>query len=43
MSEYPTPAVMLSTKNSADVTITAFQYGTVDFDQKLQEGLYEFL
>ncbi len=34
MSECPTPVVMLSSKNSADVTITAFQYGAVDFIQK---------
>ncbi len=34
MSECPTPVVMLSTESSADVTITAFHYGAVDFIQK---------
>lgn len=34
MSECPTPVIMLSTESSADVTITAFQYGAVDFIQK---------
>lgn len=31
MSECPTPVIMLSGDNSADITITAFQYGAVDF------------
>ncbi len=31
MSECPTPVIMLSAANSADVTITAFHYGAVDF------------
>jgi len=34
MSECPTPVIMLSTESSADVTMTAFQYGAVDFIQK---------
>ncbi|MBU4075209.1 MAG: chemotaxis response regulator protein-glutamate methylesterase [Euryarchaeota archaeon] len=34
MSECPTPVIILSTENSADMTITAFQYGAVDFLQK---------
>ena len=34
MSECPTPVIMLSAENSADVTITAFHYGAVDFIQK---------
>lgn len=31
MSECPTPVIMLTAASSADVTITAFQYGAVDF------------
>ncbi|MFH1323195.1 MAG: chemotaxis response regulator protein-glutamate methylesterase [Methanobacteriota archaeon] len=34
MSECPAPVIILSTENSADMTITAFQYGAVDFLQK---------
>jgi len=31
MSECPTPVIILSAENSSDKTITAFQYGAVDF------------
>ncbi len=31
MSECPTPVIILSAENSEDTTITAFQYGAVDF------------
>jgi two-component system chemotaxis response regulator CheB len=34
MSECPVPVIILSAENSADTTITAFQYGAVDFLQK---------
>jgi two-component system chemotaxis response regulator CheB len=39
MSECPTPVIMLSAENSEDVTITAFQYGAVDFIQKPSGGI----
>jgi len=39
MSECPTPVIMLSAENSADVTITLIHYGAVDFIQNLQETI----
>lgn len=34
MSESPTPVIMISAESSADMTMTAFQYGAVDFIPK---------